>query len=423
MSRSKSFIAVSLLGVLSQSCGEKSPVTPTPEKPLSTTIAATTSSTRFLTADHMLASIEMQISGEPFAELLGRDIAGYDRFSAQADNYIDPATGMPGKDPLGFSLAIESYEYSKQSMNLLSFEAGAGLSLQFGPLLNPASKPGDEAFTLLLDRLQYLGKASRASGAKFGKDFVTSPAPTNDPSNYYGWPGFWPVYAEFRSFDPAMAPSVGADKQCSLAGATDEPIPPGTPQTFVGDYECDTNTLHLSDREAQVEKVLAPDALGYAAWKQALWSINYWASMHDIGQNPISVVAEAKLKQVGEPDNTVVGQFPSPLDPTGKELVFGKDGTFLGGVSLEGWQGLVMLDEIDNKSSLLLGGLTSADGKTLQGFASVKDAVDYDYSSPLRWWPAAVAVTEGALRLQAGLADLSQAVLARRQRAAQELIE
>mgnify|MGYP002144845701 FL=1 len=132
----------------------------------------------------------------------------------------------------------------------------------------------------------------------------------------------------------------------------------------------------------------------FAAWKQSLWAINYWASMHDVGQNPISVVPEGKLKLVGEPDNTVVGQFPSPLDPTGKELVFGKDGTFLGGVSLEGWQGLVMLDEIDNKSSLLLGGLTSADGKTLQGFASVKDAVDYDYSSPLRWWPAAVAVTE-----------------------------
>jgi hypothetical protein len=394
MSRSRPFIAISMLGLLATSCSGTTPTDPPVEKPLSTKLAATTTATRFFTADHMLASIEMQISGEPFADLLGRDVGGYDRFSAQTDNYIDPVTGMLGSDPLGFSLAIESYEYSKMSMNFLSFEAGAGLALQFGPVLNPKGEGGDQAFTLLLDRLQYLGKASRASGAKFGKDFVISPPPANDPKNHYGWPGFWPVYAEFRSFDPAIAPKVGADEECSLAGATDEPIPPGTAQLFVGDYECDTNSLHLVDREKQVEKVLAPDALGYSAWKQVLWAINYWAAMHDIGQNPITVVPEGKLGEVGEPDNTVVGQFPSPLDPTGKELVFGKDGTFLGGVSLEGWQGLVMIDELDNKSSLLLKGLTSADGKALQGFASVKDAIDYDYQSPLRWWPAAVAVSE-----------------------------
>src|SRR5689334_6593121 len=49
--------------------------------PLPTGLTAKVTSTRFLTADHMLASIEMQISGEPFAELLGRDLGGYDRFS------------------------------------------------------------------------------------------------------------------------------------------------------------------------------------------------------------------------------------------------------------------------------------------------------------------------------------------------------
>src|SRR5262249_18568120 len=47
---------------------------------LPTGLSAKITSTRFLTADHMLASAEMQISGEPFAELLGRDLGGYDRF-------------------------------------------------------------------------------------------------------------------------------------------------------------------------------------------------------------------------------------------------------------------------------------------------------------------------------------------------------
>src|SRR5262249_47761094 len=37
---------------------------------------------------------------------------------------------------------------------------------------------------------------------------------------------------------------------------------------------------------------------------------------------------------------------------------------------------------------------TTSDGATLGGFANTKAAFDYDYSSPLRWVPASVAVTE-----------------------------
>jgi len=59
----------------------------------------------------------MQISGEPFAQLLGRNLAGYDRFNKTTDLYIDPATGQSIVDPLSYSMAIESYEYSKQPMN------------------------------------------------------------------------------------------------------------------------------------------------------------------------------------------------------------------------------------------------------------------------------------------------------------------
>ena len=363
---------------------------------LHTGLAAKVTSRRFLTADHMLASLEMQISGEPFAELMGRDLGGYDRFSSTPDVYVDPSTGMSAPDLIGFTTAVESYEYSKQAMNNLSFEAGAGLSLQFGPLLNPMGSEGDAAFALLGPRLEYFARASRASGAKVGKDFVAVPAPTNDLKNAYGWAGFWPVYAEFRSFDPTIKAKVGADQQCSLAGAIDEPTPPGTTMQYVGDYECDSTSLNLPSRDAQVEKVIELDALGLAAWKQTLWTINYWGSLHDVDQNPIIKVDPVSLAQVGVPANAIVGQWPDPLDPGGTSLVFGKAGTFFGDVSLEGWQGLVMLDEIDNKSELMLKGLTTTDGAKVSGFASVKAALDYDYASPVRWWPASIAVTEKA---------------------------
>ena len=363
---------------------------------LPTDLTGKVTSRRFLVADHMLASIEMQISGEPFAELLGRDLGGYDRFSSNPDIYTDPATGKSSTDLIGFATAVESYEYSKQSMNNLSFEAGAGLSLQFGPLLNPAGAEGDAAYAIMGPRLQYFAKASRASGAKIGKDFVAVPPPAGDLNNAYGWAGFWPVYAEFRSFDPSIKAKAGADQLCSLAGAIDEPAPPGTTTQYVGDYECDSTSLNLTDREAQVEKVIELDALGLAAWKQTLWTINYWGSLHDVDQHPIVKVPGAAMPQVGVPANTVIGQWPDPLDPTGTGLVFGKDGTFFGDVSLEGWQGLVMLEEIDNKSALMLEGLTTADGLKVSGFSTVKDAVDYDYTSPVRWWPGSIAVVEKA---------------------------
>jgi hypothetical protein len=358
---------------------------------LPTGLASSIASTRFVTADHMRASIEMQLSGEPFAELLGRDLGGYDRFSDVPDRYVDPADGISKLDPLGFSLAVESYEYSKQPMNQLSFESGAGLSLQFAPRLNPASVTGQAAVDLLLARLQRLALESRASGAKAGRDFVLIPPPAGDPGNPYGWGGIRPVFAEFRSFDPAIAPSVGADHQCSLAGAIDEPLPPGTIVTYVGDYECDARTLGLVNRDAAVDKVLEPAALGYATWKQALWVINYWSSLHDVDQHPIVDVASADRSSVGLPDNQVVGRWIDPTDPSGTHLVFGKNGTYLGDVSLEGFQGLLMLDEIDEKSRLLLGSLAAGPNGTL---GPVVDAVDYDYEAPLVYFPAAVAVTE-----------------------------
>jgi hypothetical protein len=351
-------------------------------------------STTFNTADAMRTSGEMQISGEPFAELLGRSLGGYNRFSADTNLYTDPTTNMTSTDLLGWSLAIESYEYSKQPMNNLSFESGAGLSLQYGPIMNPTNASGDPAYQLMLTRLDALAQACRATGAKFGKDFVTIPAP-NTPTNYYGWPGFWPVFAEFSAWDPTIAPSVGANQMCSLAGATDEPQPPGSVM-YVGDYECDYNSLNLPNRDQQVTKVLSPDALGYTAWKQGLWVINYWSSFHDVDQDAIIVVAPSDLPQVGVTDNQVIGQWTNPLDPSGMTLVFGQNGTYLGDVSLEGWQGLVMLEELDNKSKFVLETLMTTDGKTLSGFASIGDADDYDYQVPLRYWPAAVSVTETA---------------------------
>ena len=76
------------------------------------TITATVQSTRFVTREHLLAAGEMQISGEPFAEAMGRDLANYSRDHLPTDIYFDtaPTSGGPWIDLPGFSTAVESYE-------------------------------------------------------------------------------------------------------------------------------------------------------------------------------------------------------------------------------------------------------------------------------------------------------------------------
>src|SRR5690349_18893017 len=79
-----------------------------------TYFTAERSATRFTVADDFLAGIEMQISGEPFAQLLDRDIAAFNRFDKVTDQYKDPNTGVTLTDVLGYAAGVESYEYSKQ---------------------------------------------------------------------------------------------------------------------------------------------------------------------------------------------------------------------------------------------------------------------------------------------------------------------
>jgi hypothetical protein len=381
-----SLAAVVVLGL---SCGNDNtapPAMPDLAAPPVRWFAAQRTDKTFHTADHFLASIEMQLSGEPFAQLLGKNLAGYDRFNATTDLYKDPATGQTVVDPMSYSLAIESYEYSKQPMNNTSFESGAGLALEFGPVLNPDHKTDFDGFTLLHDRLQAFALAASAGGPA-GTNWVVSPSPTSNPLNVYGWPGFFPVFAEFSQFQPDIDPSTGATRGCSFVGGY---AASAAGAQIVGDYECGSNSLNLPHREMQVVKRLEPDALGYALWKQALWVINYWQTTHDSAGNAITQVADADLAKVGQPGNTVVGQYD---DGTGK-MVDGAPGVFLGDIPLEGYQGLTMIEEMNNKAALMIASLLTGDGMTLGGFASTKDALKYDYTSPLKWWPASVAVTE-----------------------------
>ena len=359
-------------------------------------------SSRTNVQEMMFAAGEMQTSGEPFAQhFAGRNLNNYDRTFLPPDEYLlsiygdaaavdgavfDPGYGeilasggrglvLPIKDLFGFSTAVESYEYSKMHMNMVANQTTAGLSLANGPIISARAEP--TPFARLVARSAELLTSAGSDVAQYAQ----LPAPANNNQNYLGFAGLWPNFAPFASFDPTMQPSSDVVKSCTLAGGYGGIPTIGAQEP---EFECAYNSLHLLDREAQVTKTLVPAVLGFSTWKEALWSIDFSGRLHDSGSNLVNTVATSDMPLVGTKGNNVLG-----TDPPGAAA-----GTFLGSTPLENMWGLFMLDEMDNVAEYLISSLSTADGSALSGFPSRLAATQYDYDSPLRWFPAATAVTE-----------------------------
>jgi hypothetical protein len=382
-------LPVLLLCLALPSCGGS------PSSSSHVTLTATVNSTRSVVREHLLASGEMQISGEPLAESMGRDLRNYSRDHLPSDIYFDTSAEAAGPwiDLAGFSAGVESYEYSKQAMNNLELESGAGTSLLHGPLVDTAGAGGTAATAAMAARLQQFAAASNALGRFVfppGTFPASNPSGTINPTgagkpeeNPLGWPGIWPTNHVFRSFDPTIDPSGDVALACAISSDDD---PGASGSLGCADYECDATTLHLSNRAAQIDSTLTPGADGFSSWKYGLWVLNYLQVMHDSTEAPVSTVAAADLAGVGTAGNQIVG-----ADDSGAATAAG---TFLGSSDIEGFQAALFIESVDNRAQDWLMSLSTTDGATLSGFASIADALAYDYAQPLRWFPGAVAVSE-----------------------------
>ncbi len=326
----------------------------------------------------LFAAGEMQIAGEPFASgFAGRNLNDYDRNYIPPNQYIlnnggdDPT---PVTDLFGFATAVESYEYSKYYMNMEIQESTAGVSLADGPLV--AKLPGATSLDRLRARMQdLLSNAGTDVGG-----YATLPAPTNNDQNYLGFPGQWPAFLPFSDWDPTMNPTLAVVQSCTYQGGYGGL---GFGTTLDPLYECAYNSTHVVDRDGQVNKVLVPAVLGLATWKEALWAIDFAGRVHDTCNNQVNSIAPGDLPAVGQHLNTVTAQD------------FGAcAGTYIGSSSLEGMWGLTMMGTMDNEAEWLLDSATTTDGQTLTGFPSKLAALQYDYTSPLAWFPASMSVTE-----------------------------
>ena len=207
-------------------------------------VHAEVTSNRVDTQSLMFAGGEMQISGEPFASgFAGRNLADYDRTYLPTDQYILDNGGtnpVPLTDLFGFSTAVESYEYSKYYMNLEIQQTTAGVSLADGPVV--ANEPGTTTLDKLRARMfDLLSNAGTDVGG-----YATLPAPTSNNQNYLGFPGQWPAFLPFRSWDPTLTPTLSVVRSCTYQGGygglgfgtTVDPL-----------YECAYNSLHLPNRD------------------------------------------------------------------------------------------------------------------------------------------------------------------------------
>jgi hypothetical protein len=344
-------------------------------------VYANTISKQVYTADLMFASGEMQTSGEPFAEFFaGRNLGDYDRAYLPVDMYIlnnNVQMALPDaiKDLFGFSTAVESYEYSKMYMNMVIEETTAGVSLAYGPVTE--QEPGATPLAQLQQRAYEL---LSSAGTEVG-GFATLPAPINNPANYLGFAGLWPEFAPFKDFDPAMTPTQTVLRSCSYQGGYGGVSTLGEESPA---YECDYNTTHLTNPQAQIDPVLTPATFGYTMWKESLWGIDFAGRVHDSQGNQVNAVPPGDMPLIGTVGNTVQGTNPPSLAV----------GSYIGSSPIEGMWGLFMITDMDNLSEWMISSLMTSDGATLSGFPSKAQALAYDYPSPLLWFPNAITVAE-----------------------------
>ena len=362
-------------------------------------------STRFVTREHFLASGEMQISGEPFAEAMGRDLGGYSRDHVPTDIYFDTSPNAQGPwiDLAGFSTGVESYEYSKQPMNTIAFESGAGTSLVYGPLVererrdrrtaprrssrrsSSTSREASHALGLFVFPAGHVPAEPRASARHPRSGDANPTGAGTGAENPLGWPGHLADRARLRELRSRRSIRRATERSTARSARTTIPARPAP--LVCADYECDATTLHLRDRAAQIDPTITPGADGFSR-----------VEVRPVG--PQLPAGHARLDR-GRASSTVADGRPRERRRAGqpgrrrrRHRRADGAGTYLGSSDIEGFQAQMFIHEVDNRAEDWLAQPDDRRRRDALGLRVVAAALAYDYAAPLRWFPGEIAVTE-----------------------------
>jgi hypothetical protein len=233
-----------------------------------------------------------------------------------------------------YTAGVESYEYSEEAMYELVEKSGLGLHLINGPIVDKMAKEsGKQAPQALEERFYQLAESV---GYDKGEIF----------RNMY------PTFMEYSKGDPHYIQKVDTSAYAESDDKTYTPV-----------YQVDFKTLRW-DRD-KMDKILMPAAYGGAFLKQALWAGDFLSGFHTVDKDE-ELEAEAPNQD--------------------------KDANIRLGVSAaDGFQGVILTEEIWNKLAYIRDGLFY-DANTKQ---LVKGSgTQYDPANGFVYLPHAIKVTE-----------------------------
>ena len=276
------------------------------------TVTATVNSTRFVTREHMLAAGEMQISGEPFAEAMGRDLGNYSRDHLPTDIYFDtsalaagPWIDLPGL--LDRRRVVRVLEAADEQRRV---RVGRGHVARLRPARQRrrrGRRRGDREAAAMRAALRHGQQRARPLRVRAGTFPIGNASGDSNP-----------IGAGAGARTRSAGRASGRRSTCSrasirrsirratstLACAISSDDDPGASGALgCADYECDASTLHLRDRASQIDPMITPGADGFSAWKYGLWVLNYLQVMHDSTEAAVATSTIGDLANVGSAGN------------------------------------------------------------------------------------------------------------------------
>ncbi|MFX3624986.1 MAG: hypothetical protein ACE3JP_13395 [Ectobacillus sp.] len=233
-----------------------------------------------------------------------------------------------------YTAGVESYEYSEEAMYELVEKSGLGLHLIHGPIVEKLAKEGGKDAPQVLEERFY----KLAESVGYPKDEI--------------FRNMYPTFMEYSSGDPHYIQKVDT----SVYAENDD-------KTYTPVYQVDFKTLRW-DRD-KMSKTLTPAAYGGAFLKQALWAGDFLGGFHTVDKDE-------------ELEATAPDQDKDP-------------NIRLGVSSADGFQGVILTEEIWNKLAYIRNGLFY-DANTKQLTSGTGS--QYNPANGLVYLPHEIKVTE-----------------------------
>ena len=207
--------------------------------------------------------------------------------------------------------------------------------------------------------MQPFALASSTRRTAPGSNFVVVAGTDGNPLNVYGWPGFWPVFAEFRRSIRRSTPLGGRDARLHASPAATRRRRRARRSSATTSAATTRSTYQ--PRAAGREAARARRARLRACGSRGCGSINYWQTLHDLAGNPITAGRRRRSAASRHARQQRRRAVCRSRRSDGQDAHRRRRRRLSSATSpLEGFQGLTMLDEMDNKSALLLTRLSPA---------------------------------------------------------------